>query len=556
MSLHRSIAALCAIVLIAGCNAGHPLSPLPAVTSNSAVSPQAMRPSDSVPYGPANFTYTGGTQSYVVPSGVTSVTITAWGAGSGGISGGLTQATVPVKSGEKLSVVVGGAGQRPPTEHNGGAGGFNGGGNGGNSNCCKGRTLRDPGAGGGGASTVLHQDGSYAVVAGGAGGTSGSFKQGGAGGGTNGQNGPDPYGGKGGTGGSQSCGHPSVGTQGSTSVYGGGGGGGGYCGGTGGGGSRSRQGDDVGDSGGGGGSGYFEKDATGSPFTNVGQGSGGDGRVLIVPPPKIFTLATGIYALHVAVDAHGNAYASLYSQSWIDMISPTGTVTRVGSGLYHPEGIGVDADGNVYVADNGHGAVKKIAPPFNTPTHGTITTLIGGNLHPTGLALDYKGNVYVTATSEGALRRVWWGLRRINIKTHDDSIVYWDYTDKNVYGFDLAVDPFCAPAPSNRCNVLVDVITNKHELWNISYDGTVTSKRSEASLGLVPRNALALSNGILYVTDSQANKVHEVAGGTITPIGSGWDGPAGIAVKPGCGELCTVWVTEGNNGHSLKMWVP
>lgn len=81
----------------------------------------------------AVFTYTGSTQSFTVPAGVTSVEIKAWGAGGGGSagsggSGGFVKATLNVTGGSNLNIVVGGAGTYSTELHNGGyAGGGNAG---------------------------------------------------------------------------------------------------------------------------------------------------------------------------------------------------------------------------------------------------------------------------------------------------------------------------------------------------------------------------------------------------------------------------------------------
>ncbi|OWR15165.1 GEVED domain-containing protein [Chryseobacterium sp. VAUSW3] len=79
------------------------------------------------------FTYTGNTQNFTVPAGVTSVEIKAWGAGGGGSagsggSGGFVKATLNVTGGSNLNIVVGGAGTYSTGLHNGGyAGGGNAG---------------------------------------------------------------------------------------------------------------------------------------------------------------------------------------------------------------------------------------------------------------------------------------------------------------------------------------------------------------------------------------------------------------------------------------------
>ncbi|MDG1333594.1 MAG: glycine-rich protein [Crocinitomicaceae bacterium] len=114
---------------------------------------------------PANFqtfTYTGVQETFVVPAGVTSISVDAYGAQGGSNSpatninfGGRVQADLPVTPGTTIYVYVGGQ----PT---GLTGGFNGGGNG-----------ESGGIGGGGASDLRIGGTTYAervIVAGGAGG--------------------------------------------------------------------------------------------------------------------------------------------------------------------------------------------------------------------------------------------------------------------------------------------------------------------------------------------------------------------------------------------------
>jgi streptogramin lyase len=60
-------------------------------------------------------------------------------------------------------------------------------------------------------------------------------------------------------------------------------------------------------------------------------------------------------------------------------------------------GVALDSSGNVYVADNGNSAVRKITPA------GTVTTLASGLSGAFGVAVDSSsGTVYVTSNSGGA----------------------------------------------------------------------------------------------------------------------------------------------------------
>ena len=165
-----------------------------------------------VPTGTQTFSFTGAQQTFVVPAGVTSVTIEAWGAEGGtgygtvppiaGGRGGYVVATIAVTPGETLFVYVGGQGQAG-ADAAGGVGSFNGGGDGGSSWGFYG------GGGGGGASDVRPGGNALAaraVVAGGGGGGGGNYdgseSGGGAGGGTTGAAGADSWPGSGGGGGS------------------------------------------------------------------------------------------------------------------------------------------------------------------------------------------------------------------------------------------------------------------------------------------------------------------------------------------------------------------
>ena len=146
---------------------------------------------------------TSGGSSWVVPTGVTSITVKAWGAGGGGGGGGgasypysggdgggagFAQATITVTPAETLTVRVGGRGY--PGDTYDGAGG---------------------GGGGGGYSGVLRSSTELIIAAGGGGGggagCQSSGAAGGVGGGTTGGSGS----GYGGTGGTQSAGGTSGG---------------------------------------------------------------------------------------------------------------------------------------------------------------------------------------------------------------------------------------------------------------------------------------------------------------------------------------------------------
>ena len=246
-------------------------------------------------HGSATFSYTGGNQSFVVPTGLTTVDVKMWGGAGGrgvgqngnnqpGGAGGYTSATLSVTPGETLNVLVGGGGLGAASTGTNGSwfspigGGFPDGG---------GRTSNANGAGGG--RSEIKRGTSDLLIAGGGGGggtnlSTDNISLGGAGGGASGASGGNSNNEHGGSGGSQSAGgaagtgvHSGAsgaafqGGQLSTSMSFGtcGGGGGYYGGGTG---SNAYGSNDDG-AGCGGGSGYTTTTGVTSPVTTVGTGT-------------------------------------------------------------------------------------------------------------------------------------------------------------------------------------------------------------------------------------------------------------------------------------------
>lgn len=136
------------------------------------------------------------------------------------------------------------------------------------------------------------------------------------------------------------------------------------------------------------------------------------------------------YPAGVAVDSAGNVYISDFGNNRIRKVS-NGVITTVAGGgtggslgdngpatsarLSQPIGVAVDAAGNLYIADNQNGRVRKV-------TNGTITTIAGNGgkgiagdggpaanaplTGPQGVALDAASNLYIAEAGTGRIRKV------------------------------------------------------------------------------------------------------------------------------------------------------
>jgi sugar lactone lactonase YvrE len=132
----------------------------------------------------------------------------------------------------------------------------------------------------------------------------------------------------------------------------------------------------------------------------------------------------------VAVDASGNLFVTDTGNNTIRMITPGGVVSTLagtagitgsadGAGaaasFSTPTGVAVDRNGNVYVADSANNTIRQIS------SKGVVTTLAGtagvagsadatgaaASFHgPTGLAVDISGYVYVSDGGNNTIRRI------------------------------------------------------------------------------------------------------------------------------------------------------
>ena len=134
----------------------------------------------------------------------------------------------------------------------------------------------------------------------------------------------------------------------------------------------------------------------------------------------------------IAIDASGNLYITEYNNHRIRKVSNTGIITTIaGTGvagyygdggiatdarLFNPCGIAIDANGNIYFADESNARIRKI------DVNGFITTITGNGVigysgdggfainttlnAPKGVAIDYNGNLYFTDSGNNRIRKV------------------------------------------------------------------------------------------------------------------------------------------------------
>ncbi|MBO9541384.1 hypothetical protein J7643_12415 [bacterium] len=135
----------------------------------------------------------------------------------------------------------------------------------------------------------------------------------------------------------------------------------------------------------------------------------------------------------VAVDAAGNLYAT-ETFNTIRKVTPGGAISTFAGyrdGMYggfvdgatssakfeNPQGLASDASGNLYVADSGNSAIRKVTPTgIVTTVAGSYPTKASGFVDgatssarfssPQGLAFDKAGNLFIADTGNNAIRKL------------------------------------------------------------------------------------------------------------------------------------------------------
>ncbi|MGA2434857.1 MAG: hypothetical protein ABSG25_06185 [Bryobacteraceae bacterium] len=215
-------------------------------------------------------------------------------------------------------------------------------------------------------------------------------------------------------------------------------------------------------------------------------------------------------AVSVAVDAAGNVYIADWGNNAIRKVANGIITTIAGNGkagysgdggpatsaqITRPAGVAVDAAGNVYIADARRNAIRKVA-------NGIITTIAGGGAEfdpaytgpatsaalngPTGVAVDAAGNLYVADRLNNVIRKVADGI--------------------------------------------ISTIAGNGKMGYTGDDGPATG----ASLYL-PVGVAVDASGNVYITDGHDNVIRKVSTGVIATIAgngsAGYSGDNGPATK-------------------------
>jgi sugar lactone lactonase YvrE len=290
----------------------------------------------------------------------------------------------------------------------------------------------------------------------------------------------------------------------------------------------------------------------------------------------------------IAVDSAGNLYIAdsnrirKISKGTITTVAGNGTYGFSGDNgpatsaqLFNPQGVAVDAAGNLYIADTYNNRIRKVS-------NGVITTVAGNGTSgsrdenipatsaqlnwPYGVAVDAAGNIYIANTYNNRVCKVSGGMITTvaGNGTHgyggdNGPATAAQLSWPDGVAVDAAGNLYIADTDNDRIRkVSGGVITTVAGNGTEGFSGD-KGPATSAQLGW-PYSVAVDAAGNLYIADTYNNHIRKVSNGVITTVGGdgtfGFGGdngpatsaavsPAGIAVD----SAGALYVADGVNNR-------
>ena len=259
----------------------------------------------------------------------------------------------------------------------------------------------------------------------------------------------------------------------------------------------------------------------------------------------------------VTIDAFGNLYIADTSNNRVRKVDTTGVITTfagngtaaftgdggpaVTASLSAPNGVTIDAFGNLYIADTSNNRVRKV------DTTGVITTFAGNGTAaftgdggpavtaslsaPNGVTIDAFGNLYIADTSNNRVRKV------------DTTGVITTFAGNGTAAFTGDGGPAVTASLSAPNGVTIDAFgnlyiadTSNNRVRKVDTTGVITTFAGNGTAAFAgdggpavnaslnaARSVTVDKTGTLYIGDTFNNRIREVSstGVVTTAVGTG-----------------------------------
>jgi sugar lactone lactonase YvrE len=300
-----------------------------------------------------------------------------------------------------------------------------------------------------------------------------------------------------------------------------------------------------------------------------------------------------------AVDSSGNLYLADTANNRVRKVSPSGIITTVaGTGalghsgdggaatsatLSGPQGVAIDNAGNLYIADTGNDAIRKVS------ASGVISTIAGANGNsntgdggpatsaalsgPTAVLPDGLGNLYIADSGSAKIRVI------------SSSGVISTFAGSVLRGYAGDGGPATSAFLNNPTGMALDSVGNLYiadsgnsAIREVTTNGNISTIAGNGSAGYSGDGGPATSAefnflsgvavdgaGNIYVTDTLNHRVRKISGGTVTTVAgtaqaaySGDGGPAATAsfVSPWGIAIFGSDIYVSDSGDAVRLLVP
>jgi DNA-binding beta-propeller fold protein YncE len=257
----------------------------------------------------------------------------------------------------------------------------------------------------------------------------------------------------------------------------------------------------------------------GSVATTLGGAGSGDGQfqepwgMTVAPNGDLYVADTWNHRIQ-KFDASGR-----FLTKWGTFIDAKGQRDAEPGGLWGPRDVAIGPDGNVYVTDTGNKRIQVFDP------NGRFLRAIGGEgsgpgqfREPVGIAFDAAGNLWVADT---------WNQRIQKLSASGQQLAQYPVPAWSSQA--ITNKPYLSADPSGR---VYATVPEERRVLVVEPDGRVGSAPALQGYSFqLPIGVLAGPDGALWVSDSRAGVVVEVAGQTASgspAAESGQDGSRSV----------------------------
>ncbi|MBM3757182.1 MAG: hypothetical protein FJW38_24765 [Acidobacteria bacterium] len=242
----------------------------------------------------------------------------------------------------------------------------------------------------------------------------------------------------------------------------------------------------------------------------------------------------------LAVDREGNIFIADERSHRVRKILPNGVIVTVAgtgaagysgdgfnatrAGLTAPRGLTLDRFGNLYIADSGNHAIRRVSPS------GTIATIVGNGFKggrgdggpasaaqldtPSGVAVGTLDDIFIADSGNHRIRRI---STSGFIATYAGTGVSGFAFDGSAAVFSHLSDPRDVAADSAGNLFIAD--TGNNRIRRVDATGVITTL-GDAEFSF-PRGVAVGANGTVYVADTGKHRICQINGSVVTKIAGG-----------------------------------